>query len=106
MTLCSWSRSADPRRPRTWCRSCENVTAGRGIPRERLEAVGQHYFDRGGRSPINDQCRALIEAMREDFDANGLADLPIYWGNRNWDPFLTDTLRQMESMASAEPPPS
>ncbi|MEO7144482.1 MAG: ferrochelatase, partial [Bryobacteraceae bacterium] len=23
--------------------------------------------------------------------------LPVYWGNRNWHPFLTDTLRQMES---------
>ena len=43
----------------------ENVTAGRGIPRERLEEVGQHYFDRGGRSPINDQCRALIAAVRD-----------------------------------------
>jgi ferrochelatase len=73
----------------------ENVTAGRGIPRERLQEVGQHYFDLGGRSPINDQCRELIAAIREDFDEHGLGDLPIYWGNRNWDPFLADTLKQM-----------
>lgn len=75
----------------------ENVTAGRGIPLERLEAVAHHYYQFGGRSPINDQCRLLIAAMREDFDANGLADLPVYWGNRNWDPFLVDTLRQMQA---------
>lgn len=74
----------------------ENVTAGRGIPRERLEEVGQHYFDLGGRSPINDQCRALIAAIRADLDANGLDGLPIYWGNRNWDPYLRDTAAQMQ----------
>ena len=44
----------------------ENVTRGRGIPRERLEEVGEHYFRFGGRSPINDQNRALVAAIRED----------------------------------------
>ncbi|WP_344735378.1 ferrochelatase [Nocardioides fonticola] len=72
----------------------ENVTRGRGIPRERLEEVGEHYFLFGGRSPINDQNREFIEALRADFDAAGI-DLPIYWGNRNWDPYLADTLTQM-----------
>ena len=72
----------------------ENVTRGRGIPRERLEEVGQHYFLFGGRSPINDQNRALLGALREDLSGAGI-DLPVYWGNRNWDPYLTDTLRQM-----------
>jgi ferrochelatase len=72
----------------------ENVTRGRGIPRERLEDVGQHYFLFGGRSPINDQNRALVRAVQEDFRANGL-DVPVYWGNRNWDPYLADTLRTM-----------
>ncbi len=71
-----------------------NVTAGKDIPDERLEAVGEHYFEFGGRSPINDQNRELIEAIAADLDANGV-DLPIYWGNRNWDPFLRDALRQM-----------
>jgi protoporphyrin/coproporphyrin ferrochelatase len=74
----------------------ENVTRGRGIPRERLEEVGQHYFLRGGRSPINDQCRALITAVEADFAENEL-DLPVYWGNRNWDPYLADTLRAMRA---------
>ena len=72
----------------------ENVTRGRGIPRERLEEVGEHYFLFGGRSPINDQNRQFIQALREDFAGAGL-DLPIYWGNRNWDPYLRDTVRQM-----------
>ncbi|WP_340538238.1 ferrochelatase [Nocardioides sp. GXZ039] len=72
----------------------ENVTRGRGIPRERLEEVGEHYFLFGGRSPINDQNRALLTAIRADLDAHGI-DLPVYWGNRNWDPYLTDTLAQM-----------
>jgi len=72
----------------------ENVTRGRGIPRERLEQVGEHYFLFGGRSPINDQNRAFLAALRSDLDAHGL-DLPVYWGNRNWDPYLTDALAQM-----------
>jgi ferrochelatase len=72
----------------------ENVTRGRGIPKERLKEVGQHYFLFGGVSPINDQNRALLDALRKDFDGHEL-DLPVYWGNRNWAPYLTDTLREM-----------
>ena len=72
----------------------ENVTRGRNVPRERLLEVAEHYQHFGGRSPINDQCRALIRALREELDAHEIR-LPIYWGNRNWHPFLLDTLRQM-----------
>ncbi|TSB26357.1 ferrochelatase [Streptomyces sp. NBC_01525] len=72
----------------------ENVTRGRGIPRERLKEVGQHYFLFGGVSPINAQNRSLLDALRKDFADHGL-DLPVYWGNRNWAPYLTDTLRAM-----------
>ncbi|AXK33419.1 ferrochelatase [Streptomyces armeniacus] len=72
----------------------ENVTRGRGIPRERLEEVGQHYFLFGGVSPINAQNRALLDALRKDFAGSGL-DLPVYWGNRNWAPYLTDVLREI-----------
>ncbi|MDX3072414.1 ferrochelatase [Streptomyces sp. MI02-7b] len=72
----------------------ENVTRGRGIPRERLKEVGQHYFLFGGVSPINAQNRELLQALRKDFAEHGL-DLPVYWGNRNWAPYLTDTLREM-----------
>ncbi|MEU1627935.1 ferrochelatase [Streptomyces sp. NPDC020096] len=72
----------------------ENVTAGRGIPRERLKEVGQHYYLFGGVSPINAQNRELLDALRKDFAEHGL-DLPVYWGNRNWAPYLTDTMRAM-----------
>ncbi|MEU6271815.1 ferrochelatase [Streptomyces populi] len=72
----------------------ENVTRGRGIPKERLKEVGQHYFLFDGISPINDQNRTLLDALRKDFAEHGL-DLPVYWGNRNWAPYLTDTLREM-----------
>lgn len=72
----------------------ENVTRGRGIPRERLKEVGRHYFLFGGVSPINAQNRDLLDALRKDFAEHGL-DLPVFWGNRNWAPYLTDTLREM-----------
>ena len=72
----------------------ENVTRGRGIPKERLAEVGAHYHLFGGVSPINEQNRTLLAALRADFAAQGL-DLPVYWGNRNWAPYLTDTLREM-----------
>ena len=67
----------------------ENVLRGRNVPRERLLEVAEHYYYFGGRSPINEQNRALIEALRP------AVPLPIYWGNRNWHPMLEDTVRQM-----------
>lgn len=72
----------------------ENVTRGRAIPPERLLQVAEHYFARGGLSPINAQNRALVEAIQSDLAAHGV-DLPVYWGNRNWDPFLRDALACM-----------
>ncbi len=72
----------------------ENVTRGRGIPRERLEAVAEHYHHFGGVSPINDQNEALIAAVEADLTAHGV-DLPVYWGNRNWAPYVEDAWRQM-----------
>jgi ferrochelatase len=72
----------------------ENVTRGRGVPPARLAEVAQHYDHFGGVSPINAQNRALLEALGAEFAAHGV-DLPVYWGNRNWHPFLADTMRQM-----------
>ena len=68
------------------------VTRGRGIPDERLEEVAEHYHAFGGRSPINDQNRALLAALREELDRRAIPT-PLLWGNRNSEPFLTDTLR-------------
>src|SRR5213594_3869374 len=72
----------------------ENVTRGRGVPRERLAEVGEHYLLFGGVSPINGQNAALLAALREELPRSGV-DLPVYWGNRNWRPYLADTVRQM-----------
>lgn len=72
----------------------ERVTAGRGIPRERLAEVGQHYFTLGGVSPINAQNRLLIAALEAELARRGL-DLPVYWGNRNSTPFFADTMREL-----------
>ena len=70
------------------------VTAGRNVPLDRLEHVAEHYYRFGGVSPINQQCRELIAAVEKDFAGRGVA-LPVYWGNRNWDPYLAGTLAQM-----------
>jgi ferrochelatase len=72
----------------------ENVTRGRGVPPERLAGVAEHYYAFGGVSPINQQCRDLLAAVRADLAAGGLS-LPVYWGNRNWTPYLADTVRAM-----------
>jgi protoporphyrin/coproporphyrin ferrochelatase len=72
----------------------ENVLRGRNVPRERMLEVAEHYYQFGGRSPINDQNRALIAALEKELADHG-PDLPIYWGNRNWRPLLADTIRQM-----------
>lgn len=72
----------------------ENVLRGRNVPRERMLEVAEHYHHFGGKSPINEQNLALLAALREELDLRG-PHLPVYWGNRNWHPLLTDTLRQM-----------
>lgn len=74
----------------------ENVTRGRGIPRERLESVAEHYLHFGGVSPINGINRDLIESIKAELAARG-EDLPVYFGNRNWDPFIEDTVAQMKA---------
>lgn len=70
----------------------QNVTRGRGIPDERLVEVGEHYYGFGGKSPINEQNRDLLDALKHELQRRGL-DTPLLWGNRNWDPFLTDVVR-------------
>ncbi len=72
----------------------ENVLRGKNVPRERMLEVAEHYYHFDGRSPINDQNRALIRALERELAATG-PKLPVYWGNRNWEPYLADTLRRM-----------
>ncbi len=73
----------------------ENVLRGRNVPRERMLAVAEHYYHFDGKSPINQQTRELIAALKNELDQHG-PKLPVYWGNRNWHPLLADTLRQMK----------
>ena len=74
----------------------ERVTAGRGIPRERLEEVSHHYLAFGGVSPINEQNRELQAHLREELKTRNI-DIPLYLGNRNSQPFFADVLRQIYS---------
>ncbi len=72
----------------------ENVTRGRDVPRARLDQVAAHYRAVGGVSPINAQNRALVAALERSFAARGIR-LRVYWGNRNWHPYLGDAVRTM-----------
>lgn len=72
----------------------ENVTRGRDVPRARLLEVAEHYYHFGGKSPINEQNRALIAALSGELASSGLA-MPIFFGNRNWRPLLVDAVREM-----------
>lgn len=69
-----------------------NVTRGRGIPDERLEEVAHHYRHFGGISPINAQNRELKAALEAEIARRDLG-LPVYWGNRNWGPYLDEAVR-------------
>ena len=72
----------------------ERVTAGRGVPRDRLEEVAHHYLALGGVSPVNAQSRALLAEMKSSFLRNNIK-LPLYWGNRNSDPYFATTLQEI-----------
>lgn len=67
----------------------ENVLRGRDVPRERLLEVAEHYYHFGGGSPINQQNRELLAALKH------VLPIPVYWGNRNWHPLLAETVTQM-----------
>ncbi len=72
----------------------ENVTRGRGVPPERLDEVAEHYLHFGGVSPINGINRALAVELRAELAGAGL-DLPVYFGNRNWQPYVEDVATTM-----------
>lgn len=74
----------------------EQVSTGRNIPRNRLEAVAEHYYAFDGISPINQQNRNIIDAMRKELQRRGHT-MPVYFGNRNWHPFVSDTVKAMKA---------
>jgi ferrochelatase len=83
-----------PERPEDVLPFLENVVRGKPVPRERLLEVAEHYYHFGGKSPINAQNRALKAALEAELARHG-PHLPVYWGNRNWHPLLSETLAEM-----------
>ena len=77
----------------------ENVTRGRGIPRERLVEVGAHYAHFGGVSPINAINRTLVDQIAAELSGRG-EQVPVLWGNRNWDPYLTEALHRARALGA------
>ncbi|PZR54302.1 ferrochelatase [Xylanimonas oleitrophica] len=88
-----------PNKPEDVVPFLRNVTAGKGIPDSRLEEVGEHYYGFGGKSPINEQNLALKAALEKELAERGL-DLPVVWGNRNWEPYTTDAIDELERLGA------
>lgn len=74
-----------------------NVTAGRGVPDERLAVVAEQYELFGGKSPINELNQQLLCALNEELASRGY-EMATFWGNRNWHPFVTDTIADLKSL--------
>tara|TARA_Y100001970_G_scaffold179517_1_gene218443 strand:- start:3599 stop:4615 length:1017 start_codon:yes stop_codon:yes gene_type:complete len=74
-----------------------NVTAGRGVPDERLTVVAEQYELFGGKSPINDLNQELLHALNEELASRG-HEIATFWGNRNWNPFVADTIANLKSL--------
>ncbi|WP_431837928.1 ferrochelatase [Cellulomonas sp. Y8] len=89
-----------PEKPEDVLPFMRNVTRGKGIPEERLVEVSQHYALFGGRSPINDQNRELLAALRAELDARGI-DTPLAWGNRNWEPYTDGALADLRERGTS-----
>src|SRR5512147_1086032 len=79
-----------PTRPEEIRPFLANVTRGRRIPADRLEAVAQHYELIGGRSPLNELTFRQAAALRR-----ALPSLPVYVGMRNWAPYVADVVAEM-----------
>jgi ferrochelatase len=72
----------------------QNVVRGKNVPDERLRMVSEHYYLFDGVSPLNGENRRLLEALEAELKGASI-ELPLYWGNRNWEPFLEDTIKRM-----------
>jgi protoporphyrin/coproporphyrin ferrochelatase len=88
-----------PNQPEDVVPFLRNVTAGKGIPDSRLEEVGEHYYGFGGKSPINEQNLALKAALEAELARRGI-ELPVVWGNRNWDPYTDDAIDELETLGA------
>ena len=77
-----------------------NVLAGKNVPSDRFDTAIEKYDElarRTGRfSPLNEECRALIAGIQREFNERG-SNIPVYWGNLYWKPFLDDTVAEMSA---------
>ncbi|EQD30806.1 ferrochelatase, partial [mine drainage metagenome] len=89
-----WLSFGGPNGPSEVMPFLENVTAGRNVPRQRLEKVAEQYMIFGGKSPINDQNRELIEKLHSELESRSIG-LPIYFANRNWSPYLSEVVNEL-----------
>ncbi|MCK0118756.1 ferrochelatase [Isoptericola sp. S6320L] len=88
-----------PNKPEDVVPFLRNVTAGKGIPDARLEEVGEHYYGFGGKSPINEQNLALKAALEAELARRGI-EIPVVWGNRNWEPYTADAVDELERLGA------
>jgi len=72
----------------------DNVLRGLKLPPPAVKEIAKRYQAFGGVSPINAHTRELIAALEGELAAHRI-DLPVYWGNRNWHPYLNDTILEM-----------
>ena len=72
----------------------ENVLRGKNVPEARKREVAKNYEIFGGQSPLNPFMRSLRENLASSLAASK-TPLPVYWGNRNWTPYLEETLARM-----------
>lgn len=91
-----WLSFGGPEGPDDVMPFLENVTRGRGVPRERLAEVAEHYHSFGGISPINELNRNAIARVETQLAVQGI-DLPVYFGNRNWTPYVEDAVDRMRA---------
>jgi len=76
-----------------------NLFAGKNVPDERIAAAAQKYeryaAKTGHYSPLNAECRKLIEGIQREFVPDGSLPSAIYWGNLFWHPLLVETVAEM-----------
>lgn len=90
-----WQSFGSPENPDDIWPFLQNVTRGRGVPEARLRLVADQYLATGGSSPLNALNRDLIRRLSDSLHDSGV-EVPIYFGNRNWHPYLCDTIAEME----------
>jgi len=73
-----------------------NVTRGRNIPAQRLAEVTQRIAGRGGVSPLGQVNRDLRVALEKELARDG-HPLPVFVGNRNWHPYIAESLDEMRA---------